>query len=91
MLAVGEEQTRADFQACDAFDALERMAEIEVPLLALSGESDAMVPPKFSRAAADRVPRGEARIVPGAGHLLFIERPDETNEALRAFVQKLAS
>jgi 3-oxoadipate enol-lactonase len=91
MVAVGREQTRRDFEACNAFDVLERLGEIQVPLLALSGESDAMVPPKFSQAAADRVSGGEARIIAGAGHLLFIERPEETNEALRAFVHKRES
>lgn len=91
MLRVGAAQTRRDFEACNNFDVLDRLPEIDVPLLALSGEFDRMVPPKFSQAAADRVPGGEARIVPGAGHLLFVEHPAETNDALRAFVDRVDS
>ncbi len=89
MLLVGQAQTVADFRACDAFDATERLADLAVPLLALTGEQDRLTPPKFAAFLADRVPGAEARIVAGAGHLAMVERPDETNAALRAFVDRL--
>ncbi|MBV8637433.1 MAG: alpha/beta hydrolase [Candidatus Eremiobacteraeota bacterium] len=91
MLAVGQAQTRRDFEACNTFDVLDRLGEIDVPLLVLSGEKDAMVSPKFSLAVADRVSGAQARIVEGTGHLLFIERPDDTNDALRTFVSSIDS
>ena len=89
MLAVGQAQTVADFRACDAFDATERLAGLALPLLALTGEQDKLTPPKFAAFLADRVPGAEARILPEAGHLAMVERPDETNAALRAFVDRL--
>lgn len=89
MLEVGQAQTLRDFRACDAFDAIDRLGEVRVPLLALCGERDVMTPPKFSLALADRVPGAQARILDGAGHLAIVERPDETNAALRAFVQQI--
>ncbi|MDE2483094.1 MAG: alpha/beta fold hydrolase [bacterium] len=89
MLAVGAEQTLRDFHACNAFDATERLGEIAVPLLALVGERDVMMPPKFSQFVADRVPGAQARILPEAGHLAMLESPAATNEALRSFVTQL--
>ncbi len=89
MLEVGQTQTIADFRACDAFDATERLADLALPLLALTGEQDRLTPPKYAAFLADRVPGAEARILPGAGHLAMVERPDETNAALRAFVDRL--
>ena len=89
MLAVGPAQTHADFAACNAFDVTERVAEIAVPVLALTGEGDVMTPPKMAAFLADRIPGAQARIIPGAGHLLFIERPVETNDALRTFVSQV--
>ncbi len=89
MLAVGQAQTLRDFRACDAFDATERLGEIAVPLCAITGERDAMTPPKYALALADRVPGASARILPGAGHLAIVERPGETNEALRSFVTNI--
>lgn len=86
MERIGPAQTLRDFRACDAFDALERLGEISVPTLALTGESDKMTPPKFAQALADRVPGARARIVPSAGHFVMVERPMETNDAIRTFL-----
>lgn len=89
ILKVGRDQTLRDYLACDAFDVTPRLPELLVPLLALTGERDVMTPPKYARFLADRVPQGELRIVPGAGHLVMIERPAETNDAIAHFVQKI--
>jgi 3-oxoadipate enol-lactonase len=89
MLAVGQAQTLRDFTACNAFDVTERLGEIEVPLHAITGERDVMTPPKYAQALVDRVPGASARILPGAGHLAILESPDDTNEALRAFVTSI--
>jgi pimeloyl-ACP methyl ester carboxylesterase len=87
MERVGQAQTLRDYQACDAFNALERAGRISVPLLALTGEADVMMPPKFALELADRVPGGQARIIPGAGHFVMAELPAETNEAIAAFLR----
>jgi pimeloyl-ACP methyl ester carboxylesterase len=89
MLRVGQTQTTRDFRACDAFDASERIADLRVPLLALTGDRDVLTPPKFAQWFADRVPGAQARILADAGHFAMIERPEETNAALRAFEERL--
>ncbi len=89
MRAVGQDQTLRDFRACDAFDALERLGEVAVPLLAISGEADKLMPPKFALALGDRVPGAQARIIPGAGHFVMVERPAETTGAVAAFLAGL--
>ena len=90
MERVGKLQTLADFRACDAFDAMERLPGLRVPLLAITGDADVFTPPKYAAYLADRVPRGELRIVPRAGHLVMDEASDDTNKALADFVTKLA-
>lgn len=90
MRRVGQAQTVRDFRACDAFDALERLGSVSVPLLALTGQADKMTPPKFALTLADRVPGTQARIVPAAGHFVMAERPAETNEAISAFLSGLS-
>lgn len=91
LLRVGQAQTIRDFRACDAFDVGDRLGEITVPLLALTGEHDMMTPPKYAAFLADRVPGASARILPGAGHFAMVERPADTNDALRAFVTQIDS
>lgn len=90
MHAVGAAQTLLDYLACDAFDVSDRLAQMTLPLLAVAGESDRMTPPKYSLSLADRVPGAQARIVPGAGHLVMLERPAESNELIAGFVQEVA-
>lgn len=89
MLAVGQSQTLRDFRACDGFDATQRLPEVRAPLLALTGELDALTPPKFAQFLADRIPGATARILPEAGHLAMVERPDAVNDALRTFARHL--
>ncbi len=86
MQIVGADQTLRDMRACDAFDATGDLEGIALPLVAITGERDVMTPPKYAEFVANRVPGAVARIIPAAGHLAFVERPAETNEALRAFV-----
>ena len=88
LYAVGAGQTLRDFRACDAFDVTQRLSEIRLPVLEVTGEHDVMTPPKYATYLADRIPGTAARIVPGAGHLCMIERPAETNEALLTFVNQ---
>lgn len=88
MRTVGQSQTLRDFAACNAFDALDRLEGISSPLLAVTGDQDRMTPPKYAQILAGRVPGGQARIIPGAGHLVMVEQPEETNAVLRAFVDR---
>jgi pimeloyl-ACP methyl ester carboxylesterase len=86
MLRTGQSQTLRDFEACDGFDALERLGEIGVPLLALTGEHDKMTPPKYAQSLTDRVPGAQTRILAGAGHFAMVERPEETSAQIGAFL-----
>ena len=88
-LATGFRQTLADFRACDAFDRTDRLGELALPVLALTGAQDILTPPKYARLIAERVPGAEVKLVEGAGHFAMIERPDETNYALRAFLRRI--
>lgn len=83
---VGQEQTARDFQACNAFDTLDRIDQVSVPLLAITGEDDKMTPPKYAAAFGDRVHGAQARIILSAGHFVMVERAEETNAAIAAFI-----
>lgn len=89
MRRVGQEQTLRDFLACNAFDLTERLGDLTLPVLALTGERDLMTPPKYAQALADRIAGAQVRILHEAGHLAMIEQPADTNEALSRFVASL--
>ncbi len=88
MRRVGASQTLADYEACNAFNVMERLDSIAIPVLAITGEHDRMTPPKYADLLAARVQRGEARIVSGAGHMVMVERPTETNRLIAEFLKQ---
>ena len=77
---------------CDAVqthDTLDRVAMIRCPTLISVADADILVPPRFSRALADRMPAAELRIIEGAGHGYFWERPDLFNAMCLDFLARL--
>ncbi|WP_340374623.1 3-oxoadipate enol-lactonase [Streptomyces sp. SS7] len=72
---------------CDAlaaFDLRERLAEIDVPTLAIAGRRDPATPPAHLREIADAVPDAALVEIPGASHLAPAERPEAVLTALRS-------
>jgi pimeloyl-ACP methyl ester carboxylesterase len=72
--------------AVQAHDALERVAAIRCPTLISAADQDILVPPRFARALAERVPGAVFRLIEGAGHGYFWERPDAFNAACLDFL-----
>lgn len=75
-----------DFRACDAFDVMHEIAAIRVPTLVLCGEEDRLTPVKYARFLQQQIPGAALTIIPGAGHLVMLEKPVEVNRALTAFL-----
>ncbi len=66
-------------EAVMAHDTLERLAAIRCPTLVSVGEEDILLPPRFSRELAARVPGARFELVQASGHVYFWERPDVFN------------
>ena len=69
----------------DRPDARPELDNNGIPTLVLVGAEDALTPPSLSQDLAVRT-RGSMEIIPGAGHLSNLERPDAFNEAVRRFL-----
>ena len=78
----------ADLAACNAYaGASDAAAKVACPALLVLGERDQMTPLKGGKALAALI-QGPPRVVviDDAGHMMMIERPDETLEALKWIV-----
>ncbi len=60
---------------------------IHTPTLLLTGEQDRAIPPWQQRKIRDILPNVRQIILPGSGHMTYMERPDIFWPALRAFWQ----
>jgi pimeloyl-ACP methyl ester carboxylesterase len=69
-----------------AHDSYDRLPQIRVPTLVLTGDEDGLVDPRNSKLMADRIPGAELRIFPGLRHGFTAERPAEVNAAVLDFV-----
>lgn len=67
---------------------LHRLGRITVPVLGVWGASDRIVTPEYGRRYLEAFPNGRFEVVPRAGHLPHIERPDATFAILDSFVQE---
>ena len=72
--------------AVDAFDVHDRLGDITAPALVVHGTDDRVVPVENGRLLAEGLPNADYRELDGAPHLLFIERADAVNDALRGFL-----
>jgi pimeloyl-ACP methyl ester carboxylesterase len=73
-----------DLAACNAYqNALTAAAQITVPTTLILGERDMMTPARAGKALAAALPNSRAVVLPGAGHMMMVERPDELLAALQ--------
>jgi pimeloyl-ACP methyl ester carboxylesterase len=77
----------ADLTACNAYGrGLAAAGEIACPVLLLVGDNDRMTPAKAAGALAQGMRDARTVTLGRAGHLMMIERPGETLDALVRFV-----
>ena len=61
------------------------LPQIEVPVLLMWGEQDTRSPLHVAEAMRASIPGAELVVVPGSGHVVNLERPDEFTAAVRRF------
>jgi 3-oxoadipate enol-lactonase len=76
---------QAQVDVCLGHDTADRLSEIAAPTLVTAGEFDTLLPPRFGRAVADRIPGAQFEVVGEEAHQPFQEIPDEWNARVDAF------
>ena len=83
LLRTPQEVTLADYEACDRFDVMSRLGEIDVPTLIFSGAQDSMTPPSYSAYLHRHIANSRLCVIENAGHMLPLEQPGEYNRVLK--------
>jgi 3-oxoadipate enol-lactonase len=76
--------------AAASFSRRSSLHRVRAPTLVYHGGEDVMTPPGNARILASGIPGAELRIVPGAGHALPLELPDEAAAELLGWVARHA-
>ncbi len=74
------------FAACNEFDATARLAAVTMPTLILAGASDRMTPPALASELQAGITGATLQILPNTGHMIPIEQPQATRDAIAAFL-----
>ncbi|MFM9881393.1 MAG: alpha/beta fold hydrolase [Burkholderiales bacterium] len=75
-------------EASTHYDRIADLPKIRVPTLLVYGADDTLTPPALGHAMAARIPGAEMVVIPEAGHLSNIERPEAFNATVLAFLQR---
>ena len=79
-----------DFKACDAFDVMERLPSIEIPVLVITSEEDKLTPPKYGIFLEEKIKTASRVHIQDAGHLVPAEKPEEVNQVILDFLDRAA-
>jgi 3-oxoadipate enol-lactonase len=67
---------------------IDAVVEKRVPTMLVVGEEDVLAPPKMMEQMARRIPHARLVKVPGAGHSVYFEKPEEFNQILLGFLRE---
>ncbi len=76
-----------DFLACDRFDIMNDVEEINLPALILCGDEDELTPVKYSQFLHSRIKHSKMEVLPGAGHMVMMESSQTFNGKVREFIE----
>ncbi|MCI4348689.1 MAG: alpha/beta fold hydrolase [Thermoplasmata archaeon] len=77
--------------AVRTFDARPRMSQLRTPTLIIHGMDDQVVDVSHARLLRQSIAGTELRLLARTGHMVPVERPAETEEAIRAWITKIES
>ncbi len=75
-----------DLAACAAYDGAAAARAVTCPTLVLIGAEDRMTPPREGLALAQAIAGATSQEIAGAGHMMMVEAPDATLDALQALL-----
>ena len=80
-----------DLMACDSFDMMECVSEINLPTRVICGSEDVMTPVKYSDFLTNNIQGAVQSIIPGGGHFAHMEKFQQVNEEIEDFLATFKS
>lgn len=74
--------------AIQGHDTYDRLPQLTMPTLVITGKEDGLVPPENSVTLAQHIPNADLVLLANASHLFNIELPGATAEVVTRFIQR---
>jgi pimeloyl-ACP methyl ester carboxylesterase len=78
-----------DLIACAAFDITRQLHRIRKPTLIITGADDKLTPVRQAQFLQSKLRNSRQEVIPGAGHMVMIEKPQEVASLLKGFLDEL--
>jgi pimeloyl-ACP methyl ester carboxylesterase len=78
-----------DMRACNDFDVLQRLPEIDTPTLIVCGTEDKMTPLRYSESMAGKISNSALQTIDSAGHMVMLEQPRRVAGILNIFIKSI--
>ena len=78
---------RAAMGSLGSFNSVDRLGEIKVPTLVVTGRQDTTVLPMRQRMLVEGIPGARQVVLESAGHAVPVDQPDEFNRELLGFLK----
>lgn len=75
-----------DLMACDQFDLMDRISEINLPTRVICGSDDVMTPVKYSDYLTASIKDAQQAIIPGGSHFVHMEKFQQVNGEIENFL-----
>tara|TARA_R110001592_G_scaffold75526_1_gene228664 strand:+ start:3755 stop:4444 length:690 start_codon:yes stop_codon:yes gene_type:complete len=78
-----------DFSACNKFDVMEHLAEMNIPVQIIVGDKDQMTPLKYASFLKYNLPNAELAVIKDGTHMVFAEQADIVNLQIQYFLTNI--
>ena len=78
-----------DLLACNKFDVMNELENIDIPAQVLCGSDDVMTPVKYADYLTEHIKNARESVIPGGTHLVQMEKHKKVNEEIEQFMASL--
>jgi pimeloyl-ACP methyl ester carboxylesterase len=79
-----------DLLACDRFDVMDHLGEVQQRTVVICGADDMMTPVRYAQYLASSIPNAQLNIIPNAGHMVMLEQPRLVADSLLSFLNDVS-
>jgi pimeloyl-ACP methyl ester carboxylesterase len=79
-----------DLLACNHFDVMDRLGEIQQKTMVVCGADDQMTPVRYAQYLSSSIPNAQLSVIPDAGHMVMLEQPHLVANSLRSFLNEIS-
>lgn len=80
------ERLQATFKRIVSDDVRADAARLALPVLLIYGETDDQTPVRYGEIFHERIDGSTLEVLPGAGHFVYLDRPNEVIKAMKGFL-----